>query len=500
MDSARLDVVLLVGAGVLLIAILAVRLSVRAGLPSLLVYLGIGVALGESAIGVRFDDAAWAQALGFAALVVILTEGGLTARWTEIRPVLPMSLLLATVGVAVSVGVVAVVVHAVLGVSWQLAALIGAIVSSTDAAAIFSVLRGVPLRSSVRALLEAESGLNDPIAVLLVTALSSAAWAEQSVVTSALIVLYELIVGVAGGLLVGTVGSWLLRRVALPASGLYPLAVLALAVLAYGGMAAAHASGFAAVYVAALVLGNANLPHRTATRSFVEGVTWLAQIGMFVMLGLLASPGRLEWWHAGWALLAGLVLTLLARPLAVVACALPFRLPWRQQVFLSWAGLRGAMPIVLATIPLTAGVKGATDVFDIVFLLVVVFTLLQSPTLARAATWLGETVSEQAEELEVEAAPLERLGADLLQVRVTPGSRLHGVYLEELQLPSGVSVSLVVRDSHSFVPDRHTTIRRGDELLVVTPRRLRAATERRLRSVSRAGRLADWLGEPDSSH
>jgi cell volume regulation protein A len=496
-DSGELNTILLVGAGVLLAAILAVRVSLRAGLPSLLVYLGMGVALGESGIGIRFDDASLAQALGFAALVVIVAEGGLTSRWSQIRPVLPVSVLLATVGVVISVAVVAVVVHFLLGLGWQQSALIGAVTSSTDAAAIFSVLRRVPVRDSVRGLLEAESGLNDAIAVLLVVLLSTAGWAQQSIPGAVALVLYELAAGVVAGFAVGAAGVWLLRRVALPASGLYPLALLSLNVLAYASSAVLHWSGFAAVYVSALILGNAELPHRNATRSFVEGLAWLAQIGMFVMLGLLASPGRLEWWHAGWALVAGLSLTFVARPLSVLACALPFRMPWRHQAFVSWAGLRGAVPIVLATIPLTARVEGARDVFDIVFLLVVVFTLIQAPALPAAAIRLGVTDDAHARDLEVEAAPLERLRADLLQIGVTPASRLHGMEVDELRLPRGVSVSLVVREPGSFVPDGRTVLRRGDEVLVVTPRRLRELTERRLRAVSRGGRLAGWFDDDD---
>jgi cell volume regulation protein A len=347
----------------------------------------------------------------------------------------------------------------------------------------------------VRGLLEAESGLNDAIAVLLVTLLSSSAWSEQSMAVSAGFVAYELAAGGVGGFLVGVAGVLVLRRVALPASGLYPLAVLALTFVAYAGMSTLHASGFAAVYVAAVVLGNAELAHRNATRSFVEGLAWLAQIGLFVMLGLLLSPGRLEWWHVGWALVTGLVLTFAARPLSVFACGLPFRLPASQLAFVSWAGLRGAVPIVLATIPFTEQVEGAGDVFDIVFVLVVVFTLVQAPTLPAAAFRLRVTVTGHARDLEVEAAPLERLAADLLQVAITPASRLHGMQIDELRLPTGAAVSLVVRAAESFVPDGQTVLRRGDELLVVTPRRLREPTERRLRAASRGGRLAEWLGE-----
>ncbi|MCW2827687.1 MAG: potassium/proton antiporter, partial [Marmoricola sp.] len=292
LDVHTLDQVLLVGAGVLLLAILAVRLSVGFGLPSLLIYLLMGVVLGEAGFGLRFDDAELAHALGFAALILILAEGGLTTPWPEVRPVMRLGVSLATIGVGVSVLVMAVFGHYVLGLSWQLSVLLGAITSPTDAAAVFSVLRRVPLPRKLTGSLEAESGLNDAPTVVLVTLVS--AGGGHSVLGYAGEIVLELGVGVLGGLAIGFGGAWLMRRSALPSSGLYPLAVLSFTVLAYAGSAALHGSGFAAVYVAALVLGNAELPHRAATRSFSEGVAWLAQIGLFVMLGLLVSPGRID--------------------------------------------------------------------------------------------------------------------------------------------------------------------------------------------------------------
>jgi potassium/hydrogen antiporter len=491
----QLDDYLLVGTGVLLAAILAVRLSVRVGLPSLLVYLLMGVALGESGLGIPFEDAALAHALGFAALVLILAEGGLTTRWAEVRSSIRLGGALATVGVAVSVATMAVLVHYLLGLDWQLAVLLGAVTSPTDAAAVFSVLRRVPLPRRLSGALEAESGLNDAPTVLLVTLISEGVIAEQGPGTVVGLMLYELGAGVVAGLVVGYAGVWVLSRVALASSGLYPIAVLAFAVFSYAGAAAIHASGFAAVYVAALVLGNAELPHRLATRSFSEGVAWLAQIGLFIMLGLLASPGRIETEHVVLGLLAGGLLTFVARPLTVAVCAVPFRMPWREQGFLAWAGLRGAVPIVLATIPLAEHVPGADDVFDLVFVMVIFYTLVQGPTLPATARLLGVVTRGEARDVEVEAAPLDRLSADLLQVRIPPGSQLHGVEVRELRLPEGVSVSLVVRGDHSFVPDGRRVLRTGDDLLVVTPRAVREATEERLRAVGRAGRLAQWFGE-----
>jgi cell volume regulation protein A len=491
LDVQTLNQALLAGCGVLLVAILAVRASARVGLPGLLLYLLIGIGLGDAGLGVNFSDAALANALGFAALAVILAEGGLTTNWAEMRPVARIGLSLATVGVAVSVGVVALAAHFLLGMSWQLAVLLGAVTSPTDAAAVFSVLRRVPLPRRLNSSLEAESGLNDAPTIVLVTLVS--AGGNHSVLGFAGEVVWELVLGIGGGLVIGYAGAWLMRRAALPASGLYPLAVLSLSLLAYAATASVHGSGFAAVFVAALVLGNSELPHRAATRSFAEGMAWLAQIGLFVMLGLLVSPGRITLEQVGLAVAAGLVLTYVARPLSVLVSAVVQPMPWRDLAFISWAGLRGAVPIVLATIPLSEGVEGATRLFDIVFVMVVIYTVLTAPTLPLVAKILKVARRNEPRELEVEAAPLDRIAADLLMVTISPRSLMHGVEVGELRLPAGASVSLVVREERTFVPKDRTVLRHGDELLVVTPRRIREKTEQRLRAVSLGGRLAQWL-------
>lgn len=496
MDVDSLDRMLLAGSIILLLAILAVRASVRVGLPSLLIYLGMGIVLGESVLGIQFDDAETAHALGFAALIVILAEGGLTTRWSDVRPSLVVSVLLATVGVAASVTVVALAAHFLLGLPWELAALVGAITAPTDAAAVFTVLRTVPLRKSLRGTLEAESGFNDAPTVLLVVLLSDPHGTDHGLLQFAGIVVYELVAGAVLGVAFGFAGVWMLRRVALPATGLYPISVMAIAVLSYAGASALHASGFAAVYLTALWLGNADLPHRGSTRSFAEGFAWLAQIGLFIMLGLLASPSGFRIEHLLGGVVIGAVLTLVARPVSVALCAMPLRVPLREQGFLALAGLRGAVPIVLAAIALGASVPRAEDVFNLVFVLVVVLTLLTAPLLPWLAARLKVT-EDRPRDAEVEAAPLDRIAADLLQVRVTEQSRLHGVEISELRLPAGASVSLIVRGGTSFTPGLGTALRRGDELLVVAPRTDREATERRLQDVSRGGRLAGWRRNPD---
>jgi potassium/hydrogen antiporter len=492
----NMDTALLLSAAVLLIAVVAVRLSTSAGLPSLIVYLALGLAIGESGLGIQFENAELTRVLGFCALLVIIAEGGLTTRWSVVRPVLPAAATLATFGVLVSVAVVGTLVHLFLGLGWTLALLYGAVLSSTDAAAVFSTLRRLHVRPRLTAMLEAESGINDAPAVILVVTLSTMLiaghagpwWMHE------LVILYELAAGAVLGVVVGFTGSLGLRRFALPAAGLYPLATIGLMVFAYAAGTVAHASGFLAVYVAGVILGNARIPHRQAILGFADGLAWLAQIGLFVLLGLLASPARLPG-AVGPALLVGVLLVFVARPLSVATSVTWFRVGWREQAFLSSAGLRGAVPIVLATIPLSMHVAGASRLFDVVFVLVVVFTVAQGSTVAPAASLLGVTAPAEPTQLQVETSPLERMRADLLQLEVPEGSRLNGVYVDELRLPSGAVVTLVLRDGAGFVPQASTRMRAGDSLLIVATADARDEAERRLRAVSRRGRLARWHGE-----
>ena len=486
----ELNLAILLGAAVVLAGAVAVRLSTRIGLPSLLVYLGFGLALGESGLGIHFDNAELTRHLGLAALIVIIAEGGLSSRWSAVRRGLGAAALLATFGVLVSVAVLGSLVHVLLGYGWQLSLLYGAVLSPTDAAAIFATLRRLPLRPRLAATLEAESGLNDAIAVLLVVALSAShvhfGWLQ------AFEAIGELIGGAAIGLAVGFAGAWTLRRIALPAVGLYPLTAVGLTVLAYAIGSLAHTSGFIAIYMAGIVLGNARLPHRQSIHGFADGLGWLAQIGLFVLLGLLASPPRLV--HALVpGLVVGAVMLFLARPVSVVASLIPWRYPWREQGFLSWAGLRGAVPIVLATIPLSERFPGATALFDVVFVVVVIFTIVQGTTLPPVARLARVTVDSQPTDLQVETAPLDRMNADLLELDIPRGSKLNGVHLDELRLPVGAVVTMVTRDGKAFVPDRGTRLKVGDSLLIVASEHVRDATADRLTAVSDRGLLARWL-------
>jgi cell volume regulation protein A len=498
MTLEQLYLALLIGGFVLLASIVGTRVATGVGFPSLLLFLLVGVVLGEDGLGLQFDDVELARNIGTAALAVILVEGGLTTRFADVRKVLAPAGAMATIGVVVSMGITATGAHLLLGIDWQLALLLGAIVSSTDAAAVFSVLRVLPLPRRVAGLLEAESGFNDAPAVILVLMFSTMPFVLEPESAVADLV-YELLAGSAIGLAFGFLGAMALRRIALPASGLYPIATFGLGMVAFAAAGTVHASGFIAAYLAAVVLANSGLPHRSATRSFAEGLGWLAQIGLFVLLGLLVDPSELARDLVP-AIVIGLVLLLVARPISVVVSLAGFNVPLREQLFLSWAGLRGAVPIVLATFPIVVGVPDSHRLLNIVFVLVVVFTLIQGPSLRPIAQALNLIPRDSLHEIQVESAPLDVLDAELLTMTVQPTSRLHNVTVIELRLPDPSVITLIIRDGHTFVPMPDTRIEADDQLLIVTTSKTRAAAECRLRAVSRRGKLAYWFdeyGEPD---
>jgi cell volume regulation protein A len=489
METPTLPVAFGLGTLILILAVVAVRVSRRFGLPSLLLYLGIGMILGNT--GISFSDTLLTEHLGLAALVFILIEGGLTTRWAAVRPALGLGVSLATVAVVVSIAVAGAGVHLILGYDWRIALTWAAVLSSTDVAAVFSVLRGVGVKHRLTGALELESGLNDApvvIAVVIFGGTAAITWAAP------LEVVYELAAGAVIGAALGWAGSWLLRRAALPATGLYSLATVAVACGAYAVGEFAHSSGFLATYVAALILGNTRLPQRAATLSFAQGLGWVAQIGLFVLLGLYVDVTKLPA-----ALLPGVVIGLmvlvLARPISVVVAALPFRLPWREQAFLSYSGLRGAVPIVLALIPLTFGQPHSQELVAVIVVAVVIYTLLQGTTLPFVARRLGVLGPGAATEIQIESAPLDEMQAHVLQVRIGEDSRMHGLYLSQLRLPAGAVVALLLRDGAPITTDSTTRLQTGDQMLIVTPEKIRSATEQRLRAVAKGGALARWFGE-----
>jgi cell volume regulation protein A len=494
-----LELLLLLGALVLLAAVVVAKLGDRIGLPALLLFLGLGVLLQvvgpRVGLPVNLTDAQLAHDLGFAALVLILVEGGLSTRWDDIKQAAVPAVLLASGGVLLGIVIQAAFGRVVLDLPIAVAVLVAAIMTPTDSAAVFSVLRHISLPPKLRSVLEGESGLNDAPAVLLTVAATDLAMGRMGMDTGLLVtgavILGELVGGIALGVAVGALGVLVLRKLALPASGLYPLASLGWAVVAYGLGGLVHVSGFAAVYTCAVVLGNGKLPHRHATRSFAEGIGWVAQIGLFVMLGLLSDVARITRYDVFVGVVGGLFLTFVVRPVTVLVCTAGAGLGKREKLFLSWGGLRGAVPIILATIPMAAGLSNATSIFNLTFVAVIVLTMLNGPTLPWVARKLG--LVGETDELDIEVAPLDRTEAVMVQIAVPPESKLHGVAVRELRLPPNTSVSLIIRGDQMFAPHGRDMVRTGDELLIVTPAALREKVERRIKLIGRAGRLATWM-------
>ncbi len=488
-----LAVALLVGAVIVLVSVLGVRLAGRLGVPGLLLYLLLGLALSTAFPGLQMQNAELGTVLGYAALVLILAQGGLTTRVDQLRPVLWPAITLASVGVAVSISIVAVPLVVFLDVSLQNAIIIGAVLAATDAAAVFSVMRQMRISSRVRTLLEGEAGFNDAPVVVLVAVVSSGSFGTTPWWQIPLLVIAELIGGALVGVGVGYAGRWLLPRLALPAVGLYPIAALALLVGSYGLADVLHSSGFLAVYLSAVIVGSAaRLPHRRSIIGFADGLAWIAEIGLFFMLGALADVGTLPE-AIPLALLVAAIILVVARPLAATVSLLPFRLPRSTIAFASIAGLRGAVPIVFAAIPLGLGVPGARLVFDVTLIVVLILLLAQVPLIRVAGRRLGVVKPDEAVELEVESAPLDGMRAQVLGVEVPDGSGLVGTFVTELGLPEGAVVALIVRGEQAIAPDVHARVRAGDRLILVSTEEARAGTEERIRVVAKGGRLARWL-------
>ena len=383
---------LLISSILLLLSILAWKVSSRLGIPALLLFLGIGMLAGSDGPGgIYFDDALVAQSVGVVALAFILFAGGLETEWQVVRPALGGALSLSTIGVLVTAVVVAVFALLVLHVSFLEGLLLGAIISATDAAAVFSVLgaRNLQLTGKLLPLLELESGTNDPMAVFLTLGLTRLPTnPHESVVGVILLFVQQMGVGVVLGLLIGWAAIWLLKHLHLDVEGLYRVFTIALVLFTYGLTAMLGGSGFLAVYLVGLLLGNSSVQRVDRLSRFHDGIAWLMQIAMFLILGLLVFPSRLPAVVGSGLLITG-VAVFLARPVSVFIALFPVKMSWQEKCFVSWVGLRGAVPIVLATFPLLAGLPRASLLFDLVFFVVLVSVLLQGASAPVVARWLG---------------------------------------------------------------------------------------------------------------
>ncbi len=457
------------------------RASARLGLPIALLFLLVGVIAGSEGIGrIPFDDYHFTFRVGTTALVLILFDGGLNTSWTSARSVLAPASILATVGVVATAGLVATGAH-FLGIAWPVALLLGAIVSSTDAAAVFSVLTasGTRLRQRVGLTLEVESGLNDPMAVILTTALTATlvSGVKVSWVALALNVVLELAVGAAVGAAVAFGGRWAIIRLRLPAAGLYPAFTLGLACLSFGVATLLHGSGFLAVYLTGILLGSGALPHAVGVRRVHDALGWLSQVLMFLLLGLLVYPTRV-WQVAPLGLALALFLAFVARPVVAMLCLAPFRYRWRESAYVGWVGLRGAVPIVLATIPVMANVPEARQLFDLVFFIVVVGAIIPGATVPRVTKLLRmASAAPPPPKASIEIDVRAPRGDELRTYFISPEIAVAGATLAEVPFPQGAAVSMIERAGALIAPSGSTLIEPGDYVYVIGPPESRGEIE-----------------------
>ena len=471
----EIDPFVLAVAVLLVVAVLTAAFVARPGrrfrVPGALLFLVIGMLIGDDGLSlIELADTELVRNLGVIALIMILFEGGLTTKPTDLRLAALPGALLATVGVVVTAAVTALGIWALVDVTPLTAALIGAVVASTDAAAVFSMMRTTPLPRRLSALLRIESGANDPIAAMLTVGLLAVIEGQAAgPLDWAWFALVQLVGGSLIGLAVGVVGVWLLRHVALGVEGLYPVLALSIGTAAYGSAAVLGASGFVAVYAAGLLVGALVPRRRRAILGFNEALANAAEVGLFLMLGMLVFPSRLPG-VALPALAVSGVLIFVARPLAVWVCTLGSRLGWREQAVVGWGGLRGAVPIVLATFPFTAGVTGAQTLFDIVFFVVLLSVVIQGTTLLPLVRRLGLADDVPAWAPVAEALPLDGVHIDLVELFVTEDLPIAGQRLRDLTPLERTLVAALVRGNQVLIPTGETQLLPGDVLLLTAER------------------------------
>jgi cell volume regulation protein A len=481
MDDGTL---ILVAGALLALGIGASLLAGRLRVPGLVLFLVLGMAIGSDGLGLidfggSDQDVELARTIGIIALALILFEGGLAAGWSEIRPVLRGALPLATAGTLVTAAVTGFLSHLLFDLSVLEGLLLGAVIASTDSAAIFSVLRGSSIKRKLARTLEAESGFNDPVAVLLVIGFIE--WIEADggygIADMAILMVEQLAIGGIAGLAIGTGAVIAFRRVHFTTTGLYPVASIATAAIAFGAADALGGSGFLAVYLAGLSVGSGRIPARRTIEDFHAGLAWVGQIALFFTLGLLVFPSELEDVALDGLLLA-LVLTLVARPLATFATTSWFGYSVREMTLLSWAGLRGALPVVFATFPVLEGIPNAELFFNLVFFVVITSALIQGATIDPLARRLGLTTDEPALPRPLmEVGTIRRLGAEVLEFPVQPGDALIGRLVNELGLPRDALVNVIVRDDEALLPRGSTQVSEGDRLHIVVREKARGDVE-----------------------
>ena len=465
------DIYLLIGAALLIVSVLASKLSIRYGIPSLLIFLGIGMAIGSDGLNwIYFDDNQLAQSLGIVALAYILFSGGLDTNWKKIRPVLNPALSLATIGVLISAAVIGLFAVWLLNFSWIEGILLGAIVSSTDAAAVFSVLKsnGMSFKYRLKELIELESGTNDPMAIFLTIGLISILGNDQADWLNFILLFFtQMGFGVLFGFLFGKLFTWVVNKIDLVYDGLYPVLLVGLISLVYAVTDLVNGSGFLAVYIVGVVMSSSGFVHQRSLTNFFDGVGWLSQIVMFLMLGLLVFPSQVLP-VAGVSLLIALALIFVARPLSVFISLLFTQYNRRSKLMVSWIGLRGAVPIILATFPLVAGLNNADLIFSIVFFVVLTSVLIQGTTIPLVAKWLRVNLPfTRQTRYPIQFEPDVDTKSVLKEIVVQDDFRIVGQKIVDLHLPENVLIVLINREGKFLVPKGSTIIQLEDKLLLL---------------------------------
>ncbi|MED3646617.1 potassium/proton antiporter [Halalkalibacterium halodurans] len=471
------DTIILLAGLLFIVGVITAKFSTRLGVPALVLFILVGMLVGSDGLGLihfDFSQAHFAQLIGIFALVIILFEGGLQTKWKTVQSVAVPSLSLATFGVLITSTLVAVAAKYVLGVSWLEAYLFGAIVGSTDAAAVFAVLKEQNIKDRLAATLEAESGTNDPMAVFLTLSLIELITiGSMNPLHLFGSFLWQMGAGLILGFGLGKLGSYSINKINLDSSGLYPVFALAFALLTYSVTAMIGASGLLAVYVAALVIGNQDLTYRHSIFRFNEGFAWMMQMLMFIILGLLVFPNQL--FEASIfikGILLSLILMLVARPVAVFLTTIKMRFDWKEKLFLSWAGLRGAVPIVLATFPMTAGLENSPLFFNVVFFVVLTSALIQGSTIAHFANKLQLTGPQKTTPLHsLELVSIGKANAEIVELEMKQDTPVIGKTLEEINLPKDVLVNAIIRDEQLITPYGKTTIQADDILYVLVSKK-----------------------------
>jgi potassium/hydrogen antiporter len=472
--NVTIENILLIGSVLLFVSIIAGKTSYRYGVPTLLLFLTIGMLAGSDGIGgIHFDDPKIAQFIGIVSLNFILFSGGLDTDWTSVKPILREGFVLSTLGVLLTAVSLGSFVWLVTDFTVYESMLLGSIVSSTDAAAVFSILRSksLALKANLRPTLELESGSNDPMAyVLTIAFLTLVIHQDQGILTIVPIFLQQMIVGGIAGLLFGRLSKLIINKIKLDFEGLYPVLVIAIMFITFSATDFIGGNGFLAIYICAVYLGNQDLIHKKTILKMYDGLAWLMEIVLFLTLGLLVFPTQI-FPIIGIGLLIALFLIIVARPLSVFASLVFFKMELRRRFYISWVGLRGAVPIVFATYPLLAGIEKANMIFNIVFFISVISIVIQGTTLSIVAKWLNVALPEKAKKLtSIDLLLTENPKAEMKEILITPDSDAVDKKIVELHFPKNAIIAMIRRDDSFITPNGSTKIEAHDKLFVLADR------------------------------